>query len=453
LLYTVKNKKIMADTFDLNYQDKTLQQFESHPYPNIPIEESPKNNLKLLYDGSFVTARYRRDKTVITDLENRVMLDIACGTGATTLTMALANPDATIIGVDISPESIKIAEERLKYHGFNNVSFQVLAIEELEQLETKFDYISAGDVLYLLPDQGKALRQMGSVLKPDGIIRSNLHSYYQRFNYYRAQTLFKQMGLMDNNPGEIEMGIVREFFAALKNESNLKLSAWGNDNKQYSSSELLSNHLLLNDKGFTIPQLFEILAQAGLEVFSMVDWWEWKLTALFKDPENLPAFLAMGLDDLELREQLCLYELIQPDKRLLDFWCGHPLLKPTSPPMIEAEEDNWRNVQVHLHPQLKTDDFRREVLGTNRLFPVNLKNYFPFLSQQVWLDRTLLTVLFAPLFEQSRSLSFLVERWLQVRPINPVNLTITSEAEAFMVISQAVMEQEQLGIILLNGAD
>lgn len=75
-----------------DYLEKSLKQFESHPYPNIPIEESPKDNVKLLYEGSLVTARYRRDGKVITDLENRVMLDVACGTGATTLTMALANP-------------------------------------------------------------------------------------------------------------------------------------------------------------------------------------------------------------------------------------------------------------------------------------------------------------------------------------------------------------------------
>lgn len=216
----------MAANSNKDYLEKSLQQFESHPYPNVPIEQSPQNNPQLLYEGSLITARYRRDKTVITDLDKRVMLDVACGTGATTLTMALANPGAKIIGTDISPESIKIAEKRLKYHGFEDVEFHVLALEDLPQLGTQFDYIGANDVLYLLPDQGFALQQMGAVLKPDGIIRSNLHSLYQRLAYFRSQELFSRMGLMEDNPGETEIAIVEEFFEALKDGINLKMTAW-----------------------------------------------------------------------------------------------------------------------------------------------------------------------------------------------------------------------------------
>jgi ubiquinone/menaquinone biosynthesis C-methylase UbiE len=444
----------MTNTFDFSYQDKTLQQFESHPYPDLSLEKSPNKNVEVLYKNSLVTAYYRRYNKVIEDLSDCLILDLACGTGSTTLILAEANPGARIIAIDISPKSLEVAKKRLTHHSFHNIEYHVLALENIEQLKLTFDYINASDILYLLPNIPLALKQLGAVLKPEGIIRSNLHSYYQRFNFYRAQDLFRQMGLMEGNPEEIELGIVRDFFSALKDTTDLKSKTWGNQKPEDVRDEtILMNYLFQNDKGFTMPQLLEFLEQADLALISMVNWWEWQLTGLFKDPENLPTFLAMGLDDLELGEQLCLYELIQPDKRLLDFWCGHPVLEQVSPPSIEAEGDDWRNIQVHLHPQLKTEEFRQEVFGVNRLFPVNLKNYFPFLSQEVWIERTLLTVLFAPLFEQSRPLIFLVERWLQVRPINPVNLTITSETEAFMAISQAVKEQEQLGIILLNGAD
>jgi hypothetical protein len=44
----------------------------------------------------------------------------------------------------------------------------------------------------------------------------------------------------------------------------------------------------------------------------------------------------------------------------------------------------------------------------------------------------------------------LVQRWLAIRPVDPVTLSPTTEADAFMVISQAVMDQERLGIILLD---
>jgi SAM-dependent methyltransferase len=442
----------MTDTFDLNYQDKTLQQFESNPYPNIPIAASPKKDVALLYKNSLVTAYYHRYHRVLDDLSECVILDLACGTGITTLTLAEANPEAKIIATDISPESLKIAEERLNYHGFHNVEYHLLALENIDQLKLDFDYINASDILYLLPNISLAFKQLASVLKPKGIIRGNLHSYYQRLPLYRSQELFSRMGLMDSNPGEIEIGIVRDFFVALKDTTDLKMRTRGKNNPEESEDEaILMNYLFQNDKGFTVPHLLDFLEKAGLDLIDMVDWREWQLTDLFNDPEDLPAFLAMGFADLALGEELSLYELIQPNKRLLDFWCGHP--KPESDNFIhfiDKEDENWRNIQVYLHPQLKTDEFKQEAYSTDRAFPINLKNYVPFLVPDVWLDRILVNGLFALLFNESRSLGFLVDRWLKIQPVNPVTLMPTTENEAFVVISQAVMDQETLGVILLD---
>jgi hypothetical protein len=68
----------------------------------------------------------------------------------------------------------------------------------------------------------------------------------------------------------------------------------------------------------------------------------------------------------------------------------------------------------------------------------------------VWSDRGLLSVLFVPLLERSQSLDSLVKRWLQVHPIHPVTLMPTTLEEAFMIVSQAIMDYERLGIILLE---
>lgn len=442
----------MIDNFDLNYQDKTLQQFESNPYPSNPIAASPKKDVALLYKNSLVTAYYHRYHRVLDDLSECVILDLACGTGITTLTLAVANPRARIIATDISPESLKIAKKRLTYHGFHNLEYYELSLENTNQLALNFDYINASDILYLLPDISLALKQLALVLKPQGIIRGNLHSYYQRLPFYRSQNLFSRMGLMEGNPGEVEVGIVRDFFTALKDTTDLKIRTRGSKNpEKLPDEELLMNYLLQNDNGYTIPQLLEYLEQAGLSLMDMVDWREWQLTDLFNDPEDLPAFLAMGFADLALGEELSLYELIQPNKRLLDFWCGHP--DPEEEDFvqtIDSKNEDWRNIQVYLHPQLKTEEFKQEALSTDRAFPINLKNYVPYLVPDIWLDRILVNGLFAPLFEQSRSLDFLVDRWLKIQPVNPVTLMPTTETQAFVAMSEAVIDQEKLGVILLD---
>jgi hypothetical protein len=257
------------------------------------------------------------------------------------------------------------------------------------------------------------------------------------------------MGLTENNPGDDEINIVRDLFTALKDTVDLKVRAWGLDMQQSHKSRLLSNHLLLNDKGFTMPQLLESLEAAELELISMVDWRNWDWRELFNEPDNLPAFLAIGLENLDMAEQLCFYDLVQPNKRLLDFWCGHPQAEAVS------EGTDWRDldpaqVTVHLHPCLKSDAFRQAVSDANALNPINLGDFFDFLVKDGWLDRTLASALIVPLFEAPRSFAFLIDRWLQVRPLDPVTLQAWDRSTVKNMMQSALSDQERLGIIMLE---
>ncbi len=112
---------------------------------------------------------------------------------------------------------------------------------------------------------------MKSVLKPDRIIRANLHSSLQRHNYFRAQAMFKMMGLMNENPGELEIELARETLETLKDSIILKRQVW--QPEQAKDEEWIQmNYLFLGDKGYTIPEVFAALKSADLEFISMVNW-------------------------------------------------------------------------------------------------------------------------------------------------------------------------------------
>lgn len=164
--------------------EKIRQQFDSAPYPRIPIDKSPKDNPNLLYIHNLVTSYYLRNQKFIESKE-KVILDAGCGTGYKSLVLAQANPEAKIVGIDISEESIKLARHRLAYHGYDNAEFYVLPVEDLPKLNYKFDYINCDELLYLFPNPAIALQAMKEVLQPNGIIRSNLHSAIQRVNFFR----------------------------------------------------------------------------------------------------------------------------------------------------------------------------------------------------------------------------------------------------------------------------
>jgi ubiquinone/menaquinone biosynthesis C-methylase UbiE len=430
-------------------KEKVRQQFDTGPYPRIPVDQTPKDDPNNLFIHSLVTAYYLRNQKVI-ETEGKVILDAGCGTGYKALALAEANPKAKIVGIDFSEESVKLARQRLEYHGFENAEFHTLAIEDLPSLGLQFDYINNDDVLYLLADPVAGLQAMKSVLKPEGIIRSNLHSSLQRVNYYRCQEVFKMMGLMDDNPREFEMEVVRDVMNSLKDNIYLKANTW-NPQKAQSEELYLANYLLVNDKGYTVPEMFSILRSAGLEFINMVAFNGWDLMELFKEPNNLPAFLGMSLPNISVEERLHLFELLHPVHRLLDFWCGHPDAVNPVVPVAEWTEDDWQGAKVHLHPQLRRTGVKAELINCIASYKAfEISRYLTLTTTEpIWIDSTKAACLL-PLWEQAQPFASLVERWLKIRPIDPVTLEPMSQDKAFAEVKQLLTSLEVFLYVLLE---
>lgn len=432
--------------------EKIRQQFDFGPYPRIAVDKSPKEDANLLFIHNLVTAYYLRNQKVI-DTEGKLILDAGCGSGYKSLTLAEANPGAKIVGIDISEESVKLARGRLKHHRIDNVEFHVLSINDLPNLELEFDYINCDELLYLFPDISVGLAAMKSVLKPKGIIRSNLHSSLQRFNFFRAQEFFKSMGLMDNNPEEMEIELALETMKALKDGVDLKTKTWNPNYEGDNAKEtVLMNYLFQGDKGYSIPDLFAALRAADLEFVNMVNWRHWDLTDLFKEPDNLPAFWAMSLPEVSTEERLHLYEILHPVHRLLDFWCAHPTGQIDSTVPIEQWSlSDWQAAQVHLHPQMKTPQVKENLIKCfteQKPFEISSSLSIPALTP-VEIDASVATCLL-PLWEESKPFMSLVERWLKVRPLNPLTLEPVTKMEALNEVKQLLGKLEVFLYVLLE---
>ncbi len=435
-----------------DWKEKIRRQFDTTRYPRIPLDKSPKDDTTTLYLHNLVTPYYLRNQKVI-DTAGKVILDAGCGSGWKSLMLAEANPGARIVGIDISEDSIIQARQRLNFHEKNNAEFHVLSIEDLPKLGLEFDYINNDEVLYLLPDPVIGLQAMKSVLKPKGIIRSNLHSSYQRAIFYRAQKCFKIMGLMEQNPEKLEIEMAIETMKALKDGVELKAKAWNSKYEEGESGEesVLMNYLLQEDKGSTIPDLFAALRAADLEFVSMVRWRHWELMDLFNDVDNLPIFLAMGLSDMSTEGRLHLFELLHPIHRLLDFWCAHPNQAEASVPTAEWETSGWQAAKVHLHPQLRTPQVKEDLLNcisTQKQFEIS--NYITVptivpIQVEVGMAACLL-----PLWEGAQPFMSLVDRWLKIRPLHPVTLEPVSEKTAFDEVKNLLSSLEVFFYILLD---
>lgn len=97
------------------------------------------------------------------------VLDIACGTGEPAISLAaLLAGDGEVIGTDISPEPLKIAEERATQRGLSNATFQQADAHELPFPDNSFDCITSRLGIMFFADLPRALSEMRRVLKPEG---------------------------------------------------------------------------------------------------------------------------------------------------------------------------------------------------------------------------------------------------------------------------------------------
>lgn len=433
--------------------NKIRQQFNYGPYPRVALDESPKDAYEMLYLHSFVTSYYLRHRRVA-DTKGKVILDAGCGSGFKALVLAEANPGAKIVGIDLSEESVKLARQRLEHHGFTDAEFHVLRIEELPSLGMKFDYINCDEVLYLLPNPAAGLAAMKAVLQPDGLIRANLHSAYQRANFFRAQELFRFMGLMDDVPQELEEDAVIDTMKSLKNHVRLKEQTWLSKDYESLPREDLSQRLAMNllfvgDTGYKIPDIFEMLDQADLEFVSMVNWRHWDVTDLFQNADELPDIWALSLATASIAERLYAYELLNPVHRLLDFWCTHP--GEPGQPVDEWEDADWKTARVHLHPQLRKDKIREELVNcvqAGKGFEISRYIRVPSLDA-IFLEPTQAACLL-PLWDGAQPMQVLVDRYSKIRPLDLVTLSPLSEEDAFEVVKDLLNRMDAFLYVLVE---
>lgn len=98
------------------------------------------------------------------------VLEVGCGVGAQTVTLAKNSPGAIITAIDVSEASIAQARTRMASEGIDQVTFQRADIFDLPFRANSFDHVFVCFVLEHLADPTEALSILGRVIKPGGTI-------------------------------------------------------------------------------------------------------------------------------------------------------------------------------------------------------------------------------------------------------------------------------------------
>lgn len=99
------------------------------------------------------------------------VLEIGCGTGTTALSHA---PYAKHIrAADYSAKMLEIAQGKADAAGIANVTFERIAIDELEVPDGSLDMVMAHSIFHLLPGWRDVIPRLHRMLKPGGVLVSS----------------------------------------------------------------------------------------------------------------------------------------------------------------------------------------------------------------------------------------------------------------------------------------
>jgi len=129
-------------------------------YGELPADVPADANLGL---GCGISTRYA-------DLRpGQTVLDLGSGAGIDVFLAArVVGPEGMVIGVDMTPDMIKLARRNAIRGGFRNVQFRLGDIEALPVEDNSVDVVLSNCVINLVPDKRRAFAEIFRVLKPGG---------------------------------------------------------------------------------------------------------------------------------------------------------------------------------------------------------------------------------------------------------------------------------------------
>ena len=97
------------------------------------------------------------------------VLDVCCGTGAVTLTVARrVGANGRVLGVDITPAMLERATDEARSASLPNVAFREGDATQLDLPAASFDAVTCGFAVQFLPEPAAAVAHWTTFLKPGG---------------------------------------------------------------------------------------------------------------------------------------------------------------------------------------------------------------------------------------------------------------------------------------------
>lgn len=296
------------------------RQYENFPYPHRdPADELKRLKVTALEELGILNQYCYRGKQSFRKGFRALLAGDGTGDTSVYLGQQLKETDATIVYLDLSDASMKIARERTRCRGFEDkITWMKGSLLDLPDMGLEpFDYINCSGVLHHLADPSAGLAALESVLKDDGAMGLMLYGQYGRTGVYQIQEMMRQMTPDVSDP-HTRNQMTRTVIGSLPDTNWFQRgrNLFQPDAKM-SESEVYDLFLHSQDRAYTVPQLYDFVEEQGLHLaeFCYTNRACYDPGFLFRDPD-----LRDKIAELPLRNQRAIAELYYGTLKKHVFW-------------------------------------------------------------------------------------------------------------------------------------
>lgn len=230
--------------------------YDRYPYPR-PVETLERYGQHWNRDSRradyhlFWPARSYRDDFSI--------LIAGCGTSQAAR-HAMRWTAAQVTAIDVSATSVRCTEQLCRAHSLKNLQVHQLPIERVRELGCCFDQIVCTGVLHHLADPDAGLAALRDVLKPDGAMHLMVYAPYGRAGIYMLQEFCRRLGIPATDAGIADLIVT-----LCRLPRGHPLETLLREAPDFRQEAALADALLHpRDRAYSVPQLFDFIANAGL---------------------------------------------------------------------------------------------------------------------------------------------------------------------------------------------
>lgn len=208
------------------------------------------------------------------------VLDAGCGRGVGLLGMAAVQPDIRFLGVDMNRVALAEVRAEVERRGLENVAVQeadLMTLEGVEIPEGGFDLIVSSGVLHHLSDPAEGLRRLRGALAPHGILTLMVYGQRGREGIYRLVRAIDAL-IPRDRPLEERLAVGRRLVreAAMPGITD---GPW-KDLAALPDEEFVDRYLNVNERAYTVDQLYDLLEENDLCLLDFCDKAEWSLPGI-----------------------------------------------------------------------------------------------------------------------------------------------------------------------------